>query len=238
VTQRPPFEPKRVLAIGAHPDDVEYFAGATVARLRAQGAHVALVVCTDGGRGGRDLDDPAGVRRAEQARAADALGVAEWSWLAHPDGGLEPGDPLRGELARAVRRVRPELVLAHDPRTLWTIVGAIAQPGHSDHRAAGQAALDAIYPRAPSPNFYGEQLVGAGALRPWYPREVWLFDTAAPDLRVAAGEQFPAKEAALRAHESQLGVGSGGLVESARALGAHWGSAQEPAEAFVRLRLY
>ena len=232
-----PFVPQRVLAIGAHPDDVEYFAAATVARLRDAGAQIALVVCSDGARGGRNLADPVAVRRDEQARAAAVLGIHDWLWLAHPDGALAAGDPLRGDLVRSVRRVRPELVLAHDPRTLWTIIAGIAQPGHSDHRAAGQATLDAIYPRSPSPNFYAEQLGGDDALKPWYPREVWLFDTAQPDLRVDAVDGFERKQASLLAHASQEEA-AGGLVATARAMGAHWGSKQRPAEAFVRLRLY
>jgi LmbE family N-acetylglucosaminyl deacetylase len=233
-----PYEPQRVLAIGAHPDDVEFFAGATLARLRAQGAQTALCVCTDGGRGGRGLDDAAKVRKAEQARAAEALGASAWSWLGHPDGALSSGDPLRGELVREIRRARPELVLAHDPRTLWTIVGGLTHPGHGDHRAAGQAALDAIYPRSVSPNFYAEQLAGADAVKPWYPREIWLFDTNQPDLRVDASEHFEVKLTALREHASQAAVGAGGLLDAARSIGRHWGAGDRPAEAFVRLRLY
>lgn len=233
-----PYEPKRVLAIGAHPDDVEFFAGATLLRLRQQGARTALCVCTDGGRGGRGLEDAAGVRKAEQGRAAEVLGAAEWSWLGHSDGALAAGDPLRGELVREIRRLRPDLVLAHDPRTLWTIVGGITHPGHSDHRAAGQATLDAIYPRSVSPNFHPDQLAGEDAVKPWYPREVWLFDTSQPDLRVEAEEHFEAKLAALREHASQEAVGAGGLLDAARAIGRHWGAGDRPAEAFVRLRLY
>jgi LmbE family N-acetylglucosaminyl deacetylase len=232
-----PFLPRRVLAIGAHPDDVEYFAGATVAALRDAGASVVLLVCTDGSRGGRGLEDAASVRRAEQQNAAAALGLDEWIWLAYRDGELQSGDPLRADLVRQVRRARPDLVLAHDPRTLWTLVGEIAQPGHSDHRAAGQATLDAIYPRAVSPNFHPEQLGGDDGVKPWYPREVWLFDTAQPDLRVDATGRFARKEASLLAHASQEEA-VGGLVAAARRLGAHWGTAEAPAEAFVRLRLY
>jgi LmbE family N-acetylglucosaminyl deacetylase len=251
VTEALPFAPGRVLAIGAHPDDAEYFAGGTLLRLREAGAALSLVVCTDGARGGRELGDPARTRQAEQAAAAALLEVADWECLGHPDGALAPGDPLLRELVRAIRAARPELVLAHDPRTFWTEVGGLAQPGHSDHRAAGQAALDAVYPRAPSPNFYWEQLETpedqaipgfeatrqSVGLRPWYPREVWLFDTAAPDLRVDVGDLFEAKAALLRAHASQEAA-VGGLVDSARRLGAHWGSAARPAEGFVRLRLY
>jgi LmbE family N-acetylglucosaminyl deacetylase len=246
-----PFVPARALAIGAHPDDVEFFAGATLLRLREAGVALTLVVCSDGGRGGRDLVDPAAVRHAEQARAAEQLGVEAWHWLAHPDGELAAGEPLRRELVQAIRRVRPELVLAHDPRTLWTSIGAVVHPGHSDHRAAGQATLDAVYPRAASTNFYWEQLGGTtdegipgfeatrqtDGLTPWYPRELWLFDTDAPDLRIDVGSFLERKLECLRAHASQEAA-AGGLVAAARAIGAHWGSAESAAEAFVRLRLY
>jgi len=233
-----PFLPQRVLAIGAHPDDVEFYAGGTLIRLRAEGAATALVVASDGGMGGRGLTDPAAVRRGEQAKAAEALGVGEWRWLGYPDGALAAGDPMRGDLVHAIRRLRPELVLTHDPRTLFTIYDSIAQPGHSDHRATGQSVLDAVYPRSPSPNFYTDQLGGGDGVRPWYPREVWLFDTATPDLRIDVTDAFAAKEASLHAHESQERV-AGGLVDAARRIGAHWsGAAGRFAECFVRLRLY
>jgi len=226
-----PFSPQRALAIGAHPDDIEFWAGGTVRRLVQDGAEVTLVVCSDGGRGAAVAE-----RRGEQDAAAGQLGVARLLWLGHPDGGLVPGDPLRAELALAIRRVRPELVLAHDPQGLWTVVGGIAQPKHSDHRAAGQAAIDACYPRAASPHYYPEQLAEPG-VKPWYPRELWLFDTAAPDLRVEIGDTFECKLEALRAHASQEAV-AGGLVAPARAHAAHWGDAERPAEPFTRLRLY
>jgi LmbE family N-acetylglucosaminyl deacetylase len=230
-----PFAPQRVLAVGAHPDDVEFYAGGTVRRLVLAGAEVTLAVCSDGGRGGA-VDAPAEVRRREQDAAASLLGVARLLWLGHPDGGLEAGDPLRAELALAVRRHRPELVLGHDPRSLWTVVDGIAQPKHGDHRAAGQAVLDALYPRAASPHYYPEQLAEQG-VKPWYPRELWLFDTAEPDLRVDVGETLACKLDALAAHASQEAV-AGGLLAPARAHAAHWGSAERPAEPFVRLRLY
>jgi LmbE family N-acetylglucosaminyl deacetylase len=225
-----PFTPRRALAIGAHPDDAEFFAGATLTLLREAGAEVALVVCSDGGRGGRGPEDAARVRRGEQERAARALELAELVWLGHPDGELQSGEPLRGELVRELRRLRPELVLAHDPRTLWRTVGGIAQPGHSDHRAAAQAALDAIYPRAPSPNFAPKDV------KPWYPREVWLFDTAEPDFALAVDGAFERKLAALACHASQEGAG-GGLLAAARAMAKDIGG-ERAAEAFVRLRLY
>ncbi len=229
-----PFRPERVLAIGAHPDDVEFFAAGTLLRLAEAGAALTIVVCTDGGRGGRGLDDPAAVRRPELRRAAEILGARAIE-LGHSDGELAPGEPLRGELVREIRRARPELVLAHDPATLWKRVGAVAHPGHSDHRAAGQGALDAVYPRSASPNFYPDQL-GAGGLAPWYPREVWLFDTDRPDLRIDVSAGFERKLEALRVHASQDGP-RGSLVAAARATGEALGASGQPAEGFVRLRL-
>jgi LmbE family N-acetylglucosaminyl deacetylase len=224
-----PLRPERVLSIGAHPDDAEFFAGGTLLRLRAQGARVTCVVCTDGGRGGRGLDDPAGVRRAEQARAAEVLG-ADVVALGHADGELAPGEPLRTELIREIRRARPEVVLAHDPATFWQRAGDRVHLGHSDHRAAGQAALDAIYPRAMSPNFAPEL-----ELEPWAPREVWLFDTARPDLFVDVRETLARKLEALAAHASQNPGGA--LVRAAEAAAKAASAGAFPAEAFVRLRL-
>jgi len=230
-----PFRPERVLAIGAHPDDVEFGAGGTLGRLSELGARIAVVVCTDGGRGGRGLADAAAVRRAEQERAAKVLGIEDVTMLAHPDGALAPDTRLVGELVRAVRRTRPELVLAHDPRTWWQPFGRVVHPGHSDHRAAGAATLDALYPRAASPNFYAEQLAEDG-LAPWYPRELWLFDAAEPDLVVDVAASFERKLEALRAHASQEGA-AGGLVAAAQAAAALRGAPGRPREAFQRLRL-
>jgi LmbE family N-acetylglucosaminyl deacetylase len=230
-----PFHPTRVLAIGAHPDDVEFGAGGTLGLLREAGARISVVVCTDGGRGGRGLADPAATRRAEQEHAARLLGIEDVVMLAHPDGELAADARLVGELVREIRRTRPELVLAHDPRTWWQPFGSVVHPGHSDHRAAGAATLDALYPRAASPNFHAEQL-GSGGLAPWYPRELWLFDAAAPDLVVDVAARFERKLDALRAHASQEDA-AGGLVAAARAAAALRGAPDRPAEAFVRLRL-
>lgn len=226
--------PKRVVAIGAHPDDVEFFAGATVAGLRAGGAHVELVICTDGARGGvEDSDALVARRRAEAGRAAAALGASGPVLLGHPDGGLVADDALRRDLVREIRRVRPGLVLAHDPTTLWTSVAGRVHLGHSDHRAAGQATLDALYPRLVLASFYPE--LAAEGFGPWLVREVWLFDTSAPDHFVETAPGHAAKREALRCHESQLAAG---LLEGADALERGLRRPEEPAaEAFRRLVL-
>ncbi len=229
-----PLRPARALCVGAHPDDVEFFAGGTAVGLAQAGTEVTLVVCTDGSRGGRGLEDASQVRRAEQEAAASHLGVREVVRLAHTDGELAASDELRAQLAREIRRVRPELVLGHDPRTLWQTFGERAHLGHSDHRAAGRGLLDAIYPRAGSPNFYLDQL--QGGLEPWFPAELWLFDTAEPDLRVDVSAHFERKLSALQAHHSQR-ASAGGLLRAARGAARHHAGGDGLAEAFVRLRL-
>ena len=218
--------------MGAHPDDAEFFAGGTLAALAQRGARVSLVVCSDGSRGGRGLADAARVRRGEQERAARILGIAEVSHLDLEDGGLEAAPDLRAALVRAIRRLRPEVVLGHDPRTFWAPAGDRVDLGHSDHRAAGRALLDAVYPRAASENFHPEM-----ALAPWCPREAWLFDTAQPDLVLDVSEAWPRKLEALRAHASQEAV-AGGLTRPALEAARRLGDGERLGEGFVRLRIW
>jgi LmbE family N-acetylglucosaminyl deacetylase len=216
----------RVLAVGAHPDDAEFYAGGTLARLADAGAHVALVVCTGGGRGGRDLDDPVAARAAEQESAGTHIPFHERVNLGRSDGELVNDDSLRERLVFALRRVRPDVVVTHDPRLVFAPVRERFRLSHSDHRAAGQGLLDSVYPRAPSPNFFPEQLAG-GELRTWFPREVWLMDTAEPTVRIDVTKTFERKLEALRAHASQNLEDS--LLRAARSVG--------PVEGFVRLVL-
>ena len=176
--------------------------------------------------------DAAEVRRDEQESAARILGLADVIHLGLTDGELEADEELRKALVREIRQIRPEVVLAHDPRTWWTSMGDRVELGHSDHRAAGQALLDAIYPRAASPNFYP----GMG-LDPWCPREVWLFDTARPDLVLDVTEAWPKKLEALRAHASQESV-AGGLTTPALELAQQFRHGERLGEAYVRLRIW
>jgi LmbE family N-acetylglucosaminyl deacetylase len=216
----------RVLAVGAHPDDAEFYAGGTLARFADAGAQVALVVCTGGGRGGRGLTDPVAARAAEQARAAELIPFHECDNLGRTDGELANDDALRERLCFHLRRVRPDIVVTHDPRLVFAPVRNRFRLQHSDHRAAGQGLLDSVYPRSPSPNFFPEHLADLG-LAPWFPREVWLMDTAEPNARVDVSKTFERKLEALRAHVSQNTDDS--LVRAARSIG--------PGEELVRLVL-
>lgn len=225
---------RRVLVVGAHPDDAEFSAGGALALLAERGAQITLVVCTDGARGGRGINDVAAVRAREQAEAAKVLGIGEVRNLGRLDGELVCDAALLGELVHAIRSTQADLVLSHDPATLFRRPRRRAFLGHSDHRTTGQAVLDALYPRARSPNFYSEQL--SDGLSPWAPAELWLFDSDRPDARLDIGQGLPRKLEALRAHASQSESG-GGLVEAARTMAQVVGTPERPAESFLALPL-
>ncbi len=223
---------QRVTAFGAHPDDCEFSAGGTLARFVDLGAEVTLVVCTDGSRGGRGVEDIALVRSGEQDRAAEELGIKRLQSLRRRDGEVVCDELLRADVVRAIRENRPDLVLTHDPATLWRRFGSRTFLGHTDHRATGQAVLDAVYPRSGNPNFFPEQLLRG--VEPWEPDHLWLFDTAQADARVDISTTLERKLAALACHESQS-RSAGGLVEAAQRMASADGGAT--AESFAALRL-
>lgn len=137
----------RIMAVAAHPDDVESWCAGTLARAIAAGADVRLLLATSGDKGSADPDaDPAAVaalREAEARAAAARLGLAEVAFLRHPDGEVEDTRVLRGQIVACIRRWKPEALFTHDPERPWPPYLA-----HRDHRIVGRAALDAAYPLA------------------------------------------------------------------------------------------
>jgi LmbE family N-acetylglucosaminyl deacetylase len=206
----------RVLAITAHPDDVDFGAAGTVARWTDAGIEVVYCVVTDGDAGGFDEDFPRAEmparRRAEQAAAAKCVGVQDVRFLGYPDGRVEATLGLRRDLARVIRQVRPDRVLCPSPERDYTRPGV----SHPDHRAVGSAALDAVYPDARNP-FAFPELLAAEGLAAWTVREVWITGAAGQASHyVDVTGTFARKIAALRAHESQTGH-LGDLEERIRA---------------------
>jgi LmbE family N-acetylglucosaminyl deacetylase len=193
--------PARVLTIGAHPDDAEFGAGATLARWASAGADITICVVTDGSKGSWDPDEDAGAlvarRRAEQRAAADVLGVSTVTHFDHVDGELTYSMALRVEIAREIRLRRPDVVLTHDPWRRYEL--------HPDHRATGLAAVDAVVaarePRAPIEN--GLEAHRPGALL------LWSSD-AADHGEPVSPEWFAKKVEALLCHASQAHTTMGG----------------------------
>jgi LmbE family N-acetylglucosaminyl deacetylase len=198
-------QPERVraLVVVAHPDDLDFGAGGTIASWTAAGVDVSYCVITDGDAGGFDPDVPrseiGGIRQAEQRAAAAELGVDDVTFLGYPDGRLAVSIELRRDVSRVIRQKRPHRVLAQSPERSWDRVYA----SHPDHLAAGEAAMCAVYPDARNPFAHLE--LAAEGLEAWTVEQVWVMGGAGgvADHVVDVTDVFPRKLAALRAHVSQ-----------------------------------
>jgi len=228
-----------VLAVFGHPDDAEISAGGTLARWAREGRPVHLLVLTNGDRGSedpaQDRAELARVRRKETEAAAELLGLAGTHVLDVHDGELENSVAVRAEIVRTVRRIRPAIVLSCDP-TAWFFGNRYFN--HSDHRTAGAAALDAVFPGAGNPLFFAELI--AERLAPWKVSEVWLGWTNEPNHFQDVTGFIDLKLKALAEHRSQVEGNMLGFfeewlpaeaVENGRKIGV------QHAEAFRVLRL-
>jgi LmbE family N-acetylglucosaminyl deacetylase len=203
-TQTPP-APKRVLIVMAHPDDGEFGCGGTVARWAAEGRDIYYCLLTDGQVG--DAGDTeitserlAQVRQEEARAAARVLGVQhDVIFMHYMDSRLEPTLEVRGNVARLVRQVKPDVVICQDPTVRWSGQGYI---NHPDHRAAGEATLAAIMPVASTRLAYPE--LAAEGLGPHNVHEIYITGTQSADRWVDIGDYLETKIAALRAHKSQM----------------------------------
>lgn len=197
--------PQRILVILAHPDDPEFFCGATLARWTDAGHEVIYWLLTCGDKGAQDPDtDPTelcGDRRLEQTNAAAVLGVHEIHFMENPDGLLTADLALRKDVTRIIRRVRPNVLVTCDPKTLYVGDSRI---NHPDHRAAGQVVLDAVFPAAGNPMYYPE-LIHAEGLAPHTPREVWISLTLEPNEHHDVTDLWERKIHAIQQHVSQIG---------------------------------
>jgi len=223
---------ERVMVIGAHPDDPEFGCAGTVIKWAQAGRQVTYVLLTSGDKGSHDAELHPGrlasQREGEQRAAAADLGVCEVSFLRHPDGILENTLELRRELASVIRRHRPDILMTIDPWRHYQL--------HPDHRAAGQAALDALY-AAREWYVFPEQLVED--VEPWRVKEAYLFWTDNADYWEDITCSIDLRLSALKRHASQVGLESDKIEERirtrAREAGAKAGYAY--AEEFKRIKL-
>ncbi len=197
--------PQKVLVVLAHPDDPEFFCGATTARWVLAGHQVAYCVVTCGDKGTKDLsiasDDLCSIRQMEQRSAAKVLGVKEVKFLNYPDGYLVADINLRRDITRVIRIMRPDVLITCDPQTLFTANGGL---NHPDHRAAGQATLDAVFPAARDHLNFPELWKNEG-LEPHIVREVWVAGTLSPNVTLDVTDTWEIKIKALFEHKSQIG---------------------------------
>ncbi len=192
--------PASALAIGAHPDDVEFGCGGVLAKWAAAGCVIHHLVCTDGSKGTWDADadtvELAARRQVEQRDAARRLAggveasVGEVRFLGHVDGELDSSLEVRGEVARVIRELKPAVVFGHDPWKRYRL--------HPDHRHAGLLACEGIV-AARDPHFFRDQ-----GLAPHRPDALMLFEADAPDHVEDVTGFVDAKLDALEAHTSQF----------------------------------
>lgn len=222
--------PKRAMAIFAHPDDAEFGCSATVALFASLGVHMTYCLLTSGNKGTHDLEMPPRklerMREKEQRDAGHILGVKDFVFLRHGDGELEVSMQLRGEVCRAIREQKPDLVFTQDPWRPYQI--------HPDHRVAGWSAMDGVI-AARDHLFFPEQL-GTRLTHHRVPR-VLLFGTAEPNIWFEVSSTLERKIEALKAHVSQ--IRNPGVLDRmkhfAATTGRAWGL--EAAEGFRLLEL-
>jgi LmbE family N-acetylglucosaminyl deacetylase len=197
------WRPARLMLIAAHPDDADFGPAATVARWIDAGSEGWLVCCTSGDAGAEDPDtDPlelAALREREQRAAADIVGYRGVTFLHQPDGALANDLILREHLVREIRTFRPDAVLATDPEALFYDDSGV---NHTDHRAAGFAAVDAVYPAARNPMAF--PWLARQGLAKHDVRRLYLFWSNKPNAWVDVSDTLERKIAALRAHASQI----------------------------------
>ena len=204
-----PMTVERALVVTAHPDDVDFGAAGTIAAWTSAGIEVTYCVATDGDRGGFDpavsRSEIPGIRRAEQVRAAEAVGVHDVRFLGYLDGAATVTLDLRRDIARVIRQVRPQRVLTHSPERNWSHLGA----SHPDHLAVGEATVCAVYPDARNPFQFPELLAEEG-LVDHIVGELWLMGGPRPNEFSDVTETFERKIAAVQSHASQMSDPSGG----------------------------
>lgn len=201
MTSLPDSEIKRVLVVMAHPDDCDFGAGGTIAQWTSQGIEVSYCIITNGDQGGEEsgipVEEMAKVRQQEQRDAGKALGVTEITYLNYRDGWLMPSIELRKEIVKAIRIAKPDRMVVQSPERNWERIYS----SHPDHLAAGETAIQAVYPDARNPFAFPE--LKAAGLEPWRVREVWITGSPTPNHYVDITETFAKKMAALHAHVSQ-----------------------------------
>ena len=196
--------PKIVLGIAAHPDDLDFGASGTLAAFAAHGASVYYLLLTDGSKGTADQtmapQELVKTRQAEQRAAIQAIGAKDVQFLDYTDGELAVTMDLKRDIVRSIRTIKPDVVITMDPSVLYSAERGMIN--HPDHRAAGQATLDAVYPLARDhlslPELFAE------GFEPHKVSTVLLINFNQSNFSVDVSKTIDLKMAALEAHASQM----------------------------------
>lgn len=223
------YVPERAMAISAHPDDIEFGSVGTLARWAKEGCEVAYVLVTSGDVGiaepGMTKERAMEIREAESLAAAKIAGVEDVTFLRIGDGMVENTMELRKRLVREIRRFKPEVIVSLDPTLMFTSRGGI---NHPDHRAVGEATMDAVFPASGQPNLF-QELEEEGIFAHKV-RKVYVSSRGEGDTYIDISNTIDLKIAALKAHDSQVGKAEG-LEERIREWSASIGKGKEMAHA-------
>jgi LmbE family N-acetylglucosaminyl deacetylase len=225
------------MVVVAHADDAEFGCSGTVAKLCAEGWEMVYVMCTDGSKGSSDREvteaELAATRRGEQINAGKVLGLKDVVFLDYPDSYLRPTLDLRKDIAREIRRHKPDIVICQYP--MRNLDGGFGV-GHPDHLAAGEAALSAVFPTARDHMTFPD-LIEEG-FEPHNVAEVWIMGHPEPDVYIDITESMGTAVDAIAAHVSQV---DGRSAEEMRPRMEEWrrrtgiGKGMQFAEAFKKI---
>jgi len=227
------YVPESAMVVVAHPDDAEFMVAGTVAKWARAGTEVTYVVVTKGDKGSEDPEMTpqrlTEIREAEQRAAGAILGVRNFEFMGYEDGYLEHTLKLRRDITRLVRQYRPEVVMCFDPTNRFF---NDYYANHPDHRASGDATVDAVFPSARDRLTFPELLTEG--LEPHKVKQLWMGSTQNANVWVDIGDVLAEKRAALLAHPSQLDEGAAEFVVTLARWAAE-GQDFEYAESFRRI---
>ena len=203
------YRPDKLLCVVAHPDDVEVTIGATIAKWASQGTEISLLVYTDGCKGTKDVGhagkETAHLRAKEEMKASRILGISCWHQLGYADGELQVNDQLRSDIAQCIRAHKPDAVFTMDPSFYYSVKWSYVN--HRDHRAVGEATLDAVYPMARDAAALPE-LLDSG-YEPHGVKTLLMSHFEKENYMINVTDFLETKFEALRAHPSQFGDATG-----------------------------
>lgn len=208
------YKGKTILAVGAHPDDIDFAAGGTIAKMIKDGAEAYLLILTNGNKG---ADDPkitkeklAEIRKMEQVKAARLLGIKDVFFLNHEDSELIADHNLKEEIVTYIRKLKPDIVFCWDPSAYYSEKRGFIT--HTDHRAAGEATLDAVFPLSRDRLTFGhlEQL----GLKPHKVKTVYMINMDSCNCYFDISKTLNQKIKCVRIHKSQVGESHVKMIKS------------------------
>ncbi|HUD05943.1 MAG TPA: PIG-L deacetylase family protein [Candidatus Saccharimonadales bacterium] len=233
-------KPKVVLAVAAHPDDFEYFdfgIAGTIAKWVKDGSKAFYLILTNGNKGSsnRALNcaEIQKIRQQEQRAAGNVLGLSDVFFCNYEDGLLMVNADVKRDIVRIIRKVRPDVVITTDPSILYSLSRGIVN--HSDHRAAGEATIDAVYPLSRDHLSFPE-LLHDEKLEPHRVSTLLLSNFEQQNYYVDISNEFDTRIKALAEHKSQIldfGTIEGQIRATASELGAKVGA--KYAEGYLRI---